>query len=128
MHPLHRITIKNSFRDVQQTIADGIVETTAKERCRFWAAWTLWLACVFLTIDLYCLHQPTKVQIKLLAAFATHVQHGRFLARKYQVCTETVQVALRSVTKIFELDGQQNPLVNLQGVYTQKIKQLLNGF
>ena len=128
MHPLHRITIKNSFRDVQQTIANGIVETTAKERCHFWAAWTHWLACVFPTIDLYCLHQPTKVQIELLTAFATHVRHGRFLAQKYQVCTKTVQVALRAVTKKFELDGQQNPLVNSQGVYTQKIKQLLNGF
>ena len=37
-------------------------------------------------------------------------------------------MALRAVTKKFELDGQQNPLVNLQGVYIQKIKQLLNGY
>ena len=128
VHPLHRVTIKNSFRDVQQIIANGIVETTAKEQRCFWAAWTLWLACAFPTIDLYCLHQPTKVQIELLAAFATHVQYGRFLARKYQVCTKTVQVALCAVTKKFKLDGQQNPLVNSQEVYTQKIKQLLNRF
>ena len=128
MHPKQRYTIGINFRNVQQALANGIVETTAKEQRRFWAAWTLWLACAFPTIDPYCLHQPTKVQIKLLAAFATHVQHGRFSARKYQVRTETVQVALRAVTKKFELDGQRNPLVNSQGVYTQKIKQLLNGF
>ena len=128
MHPLHRVTIENSFRDVQQTIADGIVETTAKERRRFWATWTLWLPCAFLTIDPYCLHQPTEVQIKLLAAFGTHVRHGRFSQPIRKVCTKTVQVALQTVTKKFELDGQRNPLVNLQGIYTQKIKQLLNGF
>ena len=128
VHPNQRHTIETNFRNVQQALANGIVETTAKERRRFWAAWTLWLACAFPTIDPYCLHQPTKVQIKLLAAFATHVRHGRFSARKCQVCTETVQVALRAVTKKFELDGQRNPLVNSQGVYTQKIKQLLSGF
>ena len=37
-------------------------------------------------------------------------------------------MALGAVTKKFKLDGQQNPLVNPQGGYTQKIKQLLSGF
>ena len=128
MHPNQRYTIKINFRNVQQALADGIVETTAKERRRFWAAWTLWLAISFPTIDPFCFHQSTQDKIELLAAFGTHVRYGRFSRPTREVRTETVQVALRAVTKKFELDGQQNPLVNSQGVYTQKIKQLLNGF
>ena len=128
MHPDQQHTIKANFRDVQQALANGIVETTAKERRRFWAAWTLWLAFSFPTIDPYCLSQTAAEKIKLLAAFGTHVRQGRFSRPQCQVRTETVQVALWAVTKKFELDGQRNPLVNSQGVYTQKIKQLLNGF
>ena len=128
MHPNKRHEVKSNFRNVQQALADGIVETTAKERRRFWAAWTLWLANTFPTIDPLCLSQSTAVQIELLAAFGTHVQYGGFSKQKSQVCTKTVQVALGAVTKKFELDGQQNPLVNPQGGYTQKIKQLLSGF
>ena len=56
------------------------------------------------------------------------MRQGRFSQPQCQVCTKTVQVALQAVTKKFKLDGQQNPLVNAQGVYTQKIKQLLSGF
>ena len=37
-------------------------------------------------------------------------------------------MVLGAVTKKFKLDGQQNLLVNPQGGYRQKIKQLLNGF
>ena len=128
MHPKQQTSIKINFRNVQQALANGIVETTAKERRRFWAAWTLWLAISFPTIDPFCFHQSTQDKIELLAAFGTHVRHGRFSRPTREVRTETVQVALRAVTKKFELDGQQNPLVNSQGVYTQKIKQLLNGF
>ena len=128
MHPSKRHKVESNFINVQQALANGIVETTAKEQRRFWAAWTLWLANTFPTIGLLCLSQSTAVQIKLLAAFGTHVRYGVFSKQKSQVCTKTVQVALRAVTKKFKLDGQRNPLVNPQGGYTQKIKQLLNGF
>ena len=128
MHPSKRHKVESNFRNVQQALANGIVETTAKERRRFWAAWTLWLANTFPTINPLCFSQSTTVQIELLAAFGTHVQYGGFSKQKSQVCTKTVQVALGAVTKKFELDGQQNPLLNPQGGYTQKIKQPLSGF
>ena len=79
MHPKQQTSIEINFRDVQQALANGIVEATAEELRRFWAAWTLWLAFSFPTIDPYCLSQTTAEKIKLLAAFGTHVRQGRFL-------------------------------------------------
>ena len=78
MQPKQQTSIKISFRDVQQALANGIMETTAKERRRFWAAWTLWLAFSFPTIDPYCLYQTTADKIELLTAFGTHVHQERF--------------------------------------------------
>ena len=94
VHPTVEHRIKNIFRVVQQSLADGIVETTAKERRRFWKAWRDWMASSFPDIEAEQFHQPWPVQIKLLAAFGTHVQCGGVLERYEQVCTKTVQVAL----------------------------------
>ena len=73
VHPTAEHRIKNIFRVVQQSLADGIVETTAKERRRFWKAWRDWMASSFLDIEAERFHQPWLVQIKLLAAFGADV-------------------------------------------------------
>ena len=66
--------------------------------------------------------------MQLLAAFAHHVRHGGLSRTAQSVCTKTVEVAIRAVTKTNKLDGQQNPLVTLQGTYVQEIKQLFAGY
>ena len=128
VHPTAEHRIKDIFRVVQQSLADGIVETTAKERRRFWKAWKDWMASSFPDIEAERFHQPRPVQIELLAAFGAHVRFGGVSEHYEQVRTETVQVALRAVTTKLELDGQQNPLVTAQGTYVPKIRQLLSGF
>ena len=94
VHPTAEHRIKNIFRVVQQSLADGIVETTAKERRRFWNAWKEWMASLFPDIEAERFYQPRPLQIKLLAAFGTHVRCGGVSERYEQVRTETVQVAL----------------------------------
>jgi hypothetical protein len=44
------------------------------------------------------------------------------------VCVQTVQVSLRAITSRFELDGEQSPVVTLQGKSHKKISQLLEGY
>ena len=73
VHPTAKHRIKNIFRVVQQSLADGIVETTTKERRRFWKAWKDWMALSFPDIEAEQFYQPQPVQIELLAAFGTHV-------------------------------------------------------
>ena len=104
------------------------METTAKERRRFFHAWTFWLGGYFPSIpsDLQGVQPP--VQIALLAAFAAHVRNGGVLNRKQKVHAQTVAVALRAISTTIQLDGKPSPLVGKEGKYPKAIQQLLAGY
>ena len=123
-----RHLLESDFRAVRKEIALGIVETTARERRRFLAAWELYLSYRAPEIDPSLSDQTDHEKVQLLAAFSHHVQHRGVSRTAQSVCTKTVKVAVRAVTKTKELDAQQNPLVTPQGTYVQEIKQLFAGY
>ena len=123
-----RHLLESDFRAVRKEIALGIVETTARERRRFLAAWELYLSNRAPEIDPSLSDRTDHEKVQLLAAFAHYVRHGGVSRTSQSVRTETVEVAVRAVTKTNELDGQRNPLVTPQGTYVQEIKQLFAGY
>lgn len=75
---------------------------------------------------MHALTPPQRVE--LLAAFAHHVRSGGVSRRTQQVRTQTVEVALRSISTMFQMDHEPSPLVTSQGKYTKKIGQLLESY
>ena len=67
-------------------------------------------------------------RVELLAAFAHHVRSGGVSRRTQQVRTQTVEVALRAISTMFQMDHEPSPLVTSQGKYTKKIGQLLESY
>ena len=90
MHPAAKRCIQHTFHTIQQSLANDIVATTAKERRRFWKAWKQWMAVLFPDIKAERFHQLCPVQIELLAAFGAHVHCRSVLKQKQQVNTKTV--------------------------------------
>ena len=88
----------------------------------------MWLAFNFPTVHPNLQQCSRSDQIELLAAFAHHVRSGGVSNRTHQVHTQTVQVALRAISTKIQLDGQQSPVVDLQGKYLKKICELLKSY
>jgi hypothetical protein len=104
------------------------VASTTNKRIRFWKACTHFVSIYFPNYDekLCALSQPEKNDV--LVCFAQHVRSGGVSRCKQHVCAQTVQVTLPAITARFELDGEQSPVVTLQGKYHKKIGQLIEGY
>ena len=120
--------ITNLFHATTKAINNGIVESTLRERMRFFRAWTQWLAIKFPKVQSDLQNVNRKAQLDLLASFACYVRQGSVSRKTQQVRAQTVAVALRSISTQLQLDGKQNPLVNSEGKYPKAISQILEGF
>ena len=120
--------IASLFAATQQNISDGIVASTLHEITRLFNAWSSWMSACFplLPSDLQGIPRPQ--QLDLLAAYARHVRLDGISRRSANVCAQTVQIALRSISTSLQLAGKQNPLRDQEGKYPKAIQQLLEGY
>ena len=97
--------IQNIFCIKNTDINNSVVEATKRERLHFFGAWTRFLAYYFPGVpnDLQSNNRPK--QLALMAAFAKFVRQGGVSEQKHQVRTQTVQVALQSLSMTWELEG-----------------------
>ena len=104
------------------------MELTKCERLHFFYAWKGWLSIYFPTVQPNLQFIPCKNQLDLLAAFMYYVRQGGISQRQQHVHVQTVLVALRSISTQLQLDGEQNPVVDVEGKYPKAISQILEGF
>jgi hypothetical protein len=103
------------------------VAASHKERKRYWRAWSQFCEHHHLNPELRTVDESTTVAT--LQTFAEFVRRGS-VGRRWQVGTQTVQVALLSIGAHFELDARLNPCCRDGNTpkYWKALEQQIEGY
>ena len=118
-----------------ETIDDGVVAATLKERRTHWHHWKNWLSLNQPSIDPY-LHRDRNSrqrisrpkQIAILEAYCCHVRYKGNIGGTDTVRASTVSVALRSIASKCQLAAKFNIMGGKENKYPKSIRQMLEGF